>query len=277
MPPRYLTVGQVAASTHLTVRALHHYDAIGLVRPSHRSPAGYRLYAEQDLRRLQQVLVFRELGFGLDEVRALIDAPPDRRRDALLAQRAALLERRRHADAVLEAVDATLRTLETNETMNTDTLFRGTDRFANGEYAQEAERRWGDSDAWKTSRQRTGGYSKDDWARIEREADAISTEFLAAMQQNRSVDDEIVRALAERHRAHIDRWHYPCSHAMHAQVAALYTADPRFHAHYDRHGVGLAAYIEAAIRANANAVAADRTTDRASDPASEDDTNLGQR
>lgn len=60
---------------------------------------------------------------------------------------------------------------------------------------------------------------------------------------------------------------------MHAQVAALYTADPRFQAHYDRHGVGLAAYIEAAIRANANAVAADRTTDRASDPASEDDTN----
>lgn len=256
MPSRYLTVGQVAASTRLTVRALHHYDAIGLVRPSHRSSAGYRLYAERDLRRLQQVLVFRELGFGLDEVRALIDAPPERRRDALLAQRAALLERRRHADAVLEAVDATLHALETNEPMNTDTLFRGTDRFANGEYAQEAERRWGETDAWKTARKRTGGYSKDDWARIERDADAISAEFLVAMQQNRSVDDEIVRALAERHRSHIDHWFYPCSHALHAQVASLYTADPRFQAHYDQHAEGLAAYIESAIRANADAAAA---------------------
>ncbi len=251
MPPRYLTVGRVAASTHLTVRALHHYDAIGLVRPSHRSQAGYRLYTEQDLQRLQQVLVFRELGFGLDEVRTLIDAPPERRRDALLSQRAALLERQRHADAVLEAVDATLHALERNVPMNTDTLFRGTDRFANGEYAQEAERRWGESDAWKTSRKRTGGYSKDDWARIEQEAEAITTDFLAAMQQNLPIDHDAVRALAERHRSHIERWFYPCSPAMHAQVASLYTGDPRFQAHYDRHAVGLAAYIESAIRAKA--------------------------
>ena len=250
MPARYLTVGQVAALTHLTVRALHHYDAIGLVRPSHRSPAGYRLYAEQDLRRLQQVLVFRELGFGLDEVRSLIDAPPEGRREALLAQRTALSERRRHMDAVLEAVDATLHALETNTPMNTDTLFSGTDRFANGEYAEEAERRWGGTDAWSAAQRRTGGYSKEDWARIEEEAAAITAEFLAAMQQNAPTDGERARALAERHRSHIDRWFYPCSPAMHAQVAALYTADPRFRAHYDRHAEGLATYIEAAVRAN---------------------------
>ncbi|MCC7250050.1 MAG: MerR family transcriptional regulator [Lysobacter sp.] len=256
MPSIALTVGRVAASTSLTIRALHHYDAIGLVRPSHRSQAGYRLYTEQDLRRLQQVLVFRELGFGLDEVRALIDAPPERRREALLAQRTALLQRRQHADAVLEAVDATLHALETNAPMTTDSLFRGTYRFANGEYGQEAERRWGEGDAWKTARKRTGGYSKEDWARIEQEAETISTEFLAAMQQNLPADHATTRALAEHHRSHIDRWFYPCSPALHTQVASLYTADPRFQAHYDRHAEGLAAYIESAIRANAEAIIA---------------------
>lgn len=105
MPARERTVGQVALLTGLTVRALHHYDAIGLVSPSLRSAAGYRLYTEADLQRLQQVLLFRELGFGLDAVRDLLDAPAERRRDALPAQRKALEQQCRHADAVLHAVD----------------------------------------------------------------------------------------------------------------------------------------------------------------------------
>jgi MerR family transcriptional regulator, thiopeptide resistance regulator len=251
MPTHALTVGQVAALTQLTVRALHHYDAIGLVSPSFRSGAGYRLYGDVDLRRLQQVLVFRELGFSLDEVRTLIDASPQRKREALLAQRALVLQRRRHTDAVLEAVDATLHALEINTPMNTDTMFNGYERFANGEYAEEAKQRWGDTEPWQTAKRRTDGYAKDDWARIEAEASAITADFLAAMQQQLAADSPEARLLAERHRLHIERWFYACSHAMHVQVAALYTADPRFKAHYDMHSTGLAAYIESAISANA--------------------------
>jgi MerR family transcriptional regulator, thiopeptide resistance regulator len=84
MPTQPLTVGQVATLAHLTVRALHHYDATGLVLPSFRSGAGYRLYSDDDLRRLQKVLLFREFGFSLDDVRTLIDASPQRQREALL-------------------------------------------------------------------------------------------------------------------------------------------------------------------------------------------------
>lgn len=253
MTTQALTVGQVAALTHLTVRALHHYHAIELVSPSFRSAAGYRLYSDNDLRRLQQVLVFRELGFGLDEVRTLIDASPERKREALNAQRTAVLERRLHLDTVLEAVDATLHALEINTPMNTDIMFNGYERFANGEYAEEAKQRWGNQEPWQTAKRRTGSYAKDDWARIEAEADAITAEFLVAMQQLHSTDSPEAQSLAERHRLHIDRWFYACSHAMHVQVASLYTADPRFQAHYDAHSPGLAAYIESAIRANAEA------------------------
>jgi MerR family transcriptional regulator, thiopeptide resistance regulator len=252
MPARERTVGQVAALTGLTVRALHYYHAIGLVSPSYRSAAGYRLYTETDLQRLQQVLLFRELGIALDAVRDLIDAPAARRRDALLAQRAALEQRRRHADAVLRAVDATLHSLQTDIPMNTEQLFEGNEHFRNGEYAEEAERRWGETDAWKTSHARTRTYSRDDWARIHAEADAITAEFLAAMQRGDAPDSVTAGVLAESHREHIDRHFYPCSHAMHANVAMMYIADARFQAHYDRHGEGLAAYIEAAIRANAD-------------------------
>lgn len=251
MSIRYRTVGQVAALTGLTVRALHHYDAIGLVCPSHRSDAGYRLYAEHDLLRLHQALLFRELGFGLDAVGALLDAPPDQRRDALLGQRATLERQRAHADTVLRAVDATLQSLEANTSMNTEHLFDGYEHFQNGEYAKEAERRWGETDAWKTSQRRTGGFSKGDWARVAAEADAITAGFLAAMQRGDTHDSHAVMAIAESHREHIDRNFYPCSHAMQVNVAALYTTDERFQAHYEKHANGLAAYIESAIRANA--------------------------
>lgn len=253
MPSRERTVGRIAAITGLTVRALHHYDAIGLVSPSCRSAAGYRLYGEDDLRRLQQVLVLRELGFGLDAVRALIDAPADRRRAALLEQRTQIERQRRHADAVLKAIDATLQSLEATSDMKTETRFDGFDAFRNGEYAQEAERRWGGTDAWKTSRERTARYTQEDWTRIHGESEAFSAEFLAAMQAGEPADGARAMAIAECHRDHIDRWFYPCDHAMHAQVAGFYTGDDRFRVHYDRHGEGLADYIEAAVRANADA------------------------
>jgi hypothetical protein len=148
------------------------------------------------------------------------------------------------------AVDATHQSIRDDRPMNTEQLFDGYERFQHGEYAEEAERRWGETDAWTTSRQRTRGYSKDDWTRIQAEADAITGEFLAAMLRGDAADGERVRALAECHREHIERHFYPCSHAMHANVAAMYIADARFQSHYDRHGEGLATYIEAAIRTN---------------------------
>ncbi len=256
MPTAYRTIGQLAALTGLTVRALHHYDAIALVRPSHRSGAGYRLYTDDDLRRLQQVLLLRELGFGLDAVRDLVEAPAEQKRQALLAQRTTLEQQRRHVDAVLRAVDATLQSLETDTIMNTDMstehLFDGYEQFQNGEYGKEAQQRWSDTDAWKISRQRTGGYSKEDWARISAEANAITAEFLAAMQRGDPADSQSATAIAERHREHIERHFYPCSHSMHTNVASLYTGDERFKAQYDKHAAGLSAYIESAVRANAS-------------------------
>jgi DNA-binding transcriptional MerR regulator len=93
-------VGEVANLAHVSVRTLHHYDAIGLVRPSGRSEAGYRLYTAEDLERLQTVLLFKELGFGLGEIRDLLAEPGYDRREALRATpptRAPVCPHRRHA------------------------------------------------------------------------------------------------------------------------------------------------------------------------------------
>jgi MerR family transcriptional regulator, thiopeptide resistance regulator len=246
-----LTVSQVAALTHLTVRALHHYDDIGLLKPSQRSAAGYRLYDEGDLRRLRQVLLFRELGFSLDAVRDLIEASVDGQRQALLAQRTVIEQQQQHANAVLRAVDATLDSLKEHQPMSNERLFDGFEQFENGEYAREAEQRWGHTDAWKESRRRVAGYSPADRAAAEAEQTALIEELRATRDAGHAPGSAAAIALAERHRLHIDRRHYPCSHAMQCGLADMYEADPRFRDHYDRHGAGLTDYLVAAIRANA--------------------------
>lgn len=227
MKRQHLTVSQVAALTHLTVRALHHYDAIGLLKPSQRSAAGYRLYDEDDLRRLRQVLLFRELGFGLDEVGELVDATLARQREALLARRALVEQQRRHTEAVLHAVDATLDSLTEQRPMTTGKLFEGFEQFENGEYAREAEQRWGHTDAWKESRRRIGGQSRADWESAQARHLQLIDDLLAVRDRGHAGDSPEAMDVAERHRLHIDRSYYPCSHAMQCGLADLYETDPR--------------------------------------------------
>jgi DNA-binding transcriptional MerR regulator len=247
------TVSQVAALTHLTVRALHHYDEIGLLRPSQRSPAGYRLYDEGDLQRLRKVLLFRELGFSLDAVRGLLDANVAQQCEALLAQRAVIEQERRHRETVLRAVDATLDSLTEPTPMTTEKLFDGFEQFENGEYAREAEQRWGNTDAWKESRRRVQAFTDTDRAAIEAEQAAFIAALIAARDAGHAPDGPVAAELAERHRLHIDQRFYPCSHAMQCGLADMYEADARFRDYYDRHGAGLTDYLVAAIRANAAA------------------------
>src|SRR4051794_37184137 len=105
------TVGEVARLTRVSVRALHHYDEIGLVKPGGRSAAGYRLYTDVDLERLQQVLVYRELGFKLDDIAGALADPAFDRRKALLAQRELLGRRLEHTRAALDLVEKSIRAI----------------------------------------------------------------------------------------------------------------------------------------------------------------------
>lgn len=120
----------------------------------------------------------------------------------------------------------------------------------NSPWAAEAKERWGRTDAYRESAKRAKGYSKDDWAGIETESEAIEQGFAEAMKSGASADGERAMDLAERARLHIDTRFYPCSHAMHASLAEMYTADARFRAHYDDRAAGLAEYVATAIRAN---------------------------
>ena len=124
--------------------------------------------------------------------------------------------------------------------------------FNHKQYAAEVEERWGDSAAYRESKRRTDGYGKDDWARITKEGDALVARLAALVAEGAKADGREAIDLAEEHRRHIDRWFYPCSHAMHRNLAEMYTADPRFEAYFEKRGEGLAVFVRDAIRANAD-------------------------
>lgn len=230
------TVGEVARLARVTVRTLHHYDAIGLVSPSAFTESGYRLYGEAELQRLHLVRLYRDAGLPLEQIRAILDAPGFDRAAALRAHRERLLAQIEDTRALVASVDRLLGGGEMSEK-----------EFAGLE--EEAEKRWGQSPEFAESRRRTKGYRPEDWARLKKEAAAIEAQLAALMSAGRSPGDPEVLEAVEAHRAHIERWFYPCSRQMHGELGEMYVADPRFAAHYDARAPGLAVFLRDAIRA----------------------------
>jgi MerR family transcriptional regulator, thiopeptide resistance regulator len=256
MPTRRLyQVKEVASLSGLTIRALHHYDSIGLLMPSARSDAAYRLYDDEDLIRLQQILIGRELGLSLEDIRRSLDDPSFDRREALLAQRAALVARAGRAADMIRAIDAALTAIE-EEDMSTMDMKRIFDGFDPKHYDDEAKQRWGNTEAYKVSVQRTKSYKEADWLKLKAEQAAIYTDALAALRAGIRADNPRAMDIAERHRLSIDRWFYPCSAKMQSGLADLWEADRRYADNIDKHGLGLTEYLAAAMRANAKRVAA---------------------
>ena len=248
--PRWYQVKEVARIAGISVRTLHHYDEIGLLVPKVRTAAGYRLYGDDDLLRLQQIFIGREFGLALEEIRRSLDDPDFDHRQALQAQRERLRKRAQQIDAAIRAVDAALAILATEkgaDIMDIKQIFEG---FDSSKYAQEVRERWGDTDAHKESTNRASRYSAEDWSKIKSDQAAIYGEAATAMNAGKKPTDREVMDIADRHRLLIDRWFYPCSIAMHSRLANLFESDGRFAENINRHGEGLAVFLTAAIRAN---------------------------
>jgi DNA-binding transcriptional MerR regulator len=207
------TVGAVATLTGVSVRTLHHYDDIGLVVPSVRTPAGYRGYTDADLERLQLVLTYRAAGLPLDEIRALLD----------------------DADADVVA------NLQRQHALLTDQANRLQDTIKAAE-AAEAQARWGDTDAWKQSQQRTARLTEDDWARVRADGTALLDALAESKRAGVAPGSPRADELAARHRASIEQF-YDCGDDMHRCLVQMYLADERFTRYYDDVEPGLAQYV----------------------------------
>lgn len=245
------TVGEVARLAGVSVRTLHHYHAVGLLTPGARSESGYRLYGDADLGRLQQVLLYRELGLALDEIGRIVNAPGFDRLEALVAQRALVADGLRRQEALLALLDKTILALQGGMTMSKEEMFAVFGEFGPSQHEDEVRERWGDGDAYKESARRTSRYAKQDWERIKADGAATLASMVELFDAGVAADDPRAMDVAEEARLQIDRAFYPCSRRMHVALGEMYVADPRFTAFYDAHREGLARWFCAAIMANA--------------------------
>jgi MerR family transcriptional regulator, thiopeptide resistance regulator len=247
-----LMVGQVAEQFGVTVRTLHHYDQIGLLVPSQRTSTGYRLYSGEDITRLQQVVVYRRLGFPLEEIALLLDERSADVSEHLRRQRAAVLSR---LDEMRDLVTAIDQALEKEMSGIRLTKEEQKELFGDGfsdEYAEEAEQRWGETEAWKQSQRRTSKYSKEDWIQIKAEMEEAGTAFVAAMDASLPATSEEAMDAAEQSRLQIEKWFYDITPEFHRNLGDMYIADPRFTKTYEDIKPGMAQYVRDAIHANAD-------------------------
>lgn len=237
-----MKISDVARLTGITVRTLHYYDEIGLLKPSEVTQAGYRVYNDTDLEVLQQILFFRELDFSLEDIRKIMQNPAYEKESALRKQKELLLQKRSRLDSLIALVDKTLKGEQ-------DMSFRQFDTAKIEEtkkkYAEEAKQRWGDTSAYAEYEKKSRSYSDAQQNMLDGEGAGILSEF----GQNRSLapDSAQAQALVKKWQAYITSHYYTCTKEILSCLGQMYVGDERFTQHIDGYGAGTAAFMAAAI------------------------------
>lgn len=242
-------IKEVANLAGVTVRTLHHYDAINLLKPCYISDSGYRFYGNEELEKLQQILFFRELDFSLDEIKNILNSPDFDKAHCLGVHRQLLIEKRQRLNNIIASLDKTLISLEGGKEMSKKEMFKPFDmkdiENHKAKYAQETKERYGNSDAYKESQKKTAKYGKADWENIMGEAGEIYSNLAKLM--NRDPSDKEVQILVEQWRNHITKNFYNCTPEIFRGLALMYTADERFTENIDKYGDGLAQFLSDAM------------------------------
>ncbi|WP_084500966.1 MerR family transcriptional regulator [Actinomyces slackii] len=255
-PGSGMTVGALASLMGLSVRTLHYWDEIGLVVPSRRSRAGYRLYSEEDAQRVQQVLVYRQTGLSLAEIGRVLAEPGSDAAAHLARQRELLEERICRMQAMVRAIDTMMGRRAMGQSLSAAEQAEIWDSDWGPSYAQEAEERWGGTQDWAEAARRQARMSKPDWIRAHEETEDLEADLAQAFVQGVEPGSRRANELAEHHRADLNRW-FEVSVAKQVLIARRYTSDERFARHYDRRAVGLAAWLRAVVEVGARAQGVD--------------------
>jgi DNA-binding transcriptional MerR regulator len=234
------TVHEVSEMSGVSVRTLHHYDAIGLLKPAEVTPAGYRLYDDTTLQRLQSILFFRELQFSLKEIGDILDSP-DYDPQAALAQQIELLELQR------DRLDRIIKQAKNMKEKGVVSMgFDVFDKTKIEEYKQEAKEKWGGTDAFKESEQKSASRTAAQESGIAEGLMNVFREFgeLRGSAPESAEAQEKVAQLQQ----YITDHYYTCTKEILKGLGQMYTADERFRSNIDKAGgEGTAEFVTKAI------------------------------
>ena len=236
-----MLIKEFAEFTGVSVRTLHYYDEIGLLRPAFvDKTTGYRFYDENSLLRMQEILFYRELDFSLKSIEEILSSPNYDKNKALKEQKHLLTLKKERLERLISAIDGAVK----GENVMV--------AFDNSEFEKnkaEAKEKWGKTDAYKEHAERTKNYSKEKWNDLAQGMDHIMGEFALCMGNGETPDSAETQHLIKTLQNHITQNFYHCTNEILAGLGQMYVADERFRDNIDKHGDGTAAFICEAIEA----------------------------
>jgi MerR family transcriptional regulator, thiopeptide resistance regulator len=251
------TVKQLARLSGVSVRTLHYYDQIGLLRPAQVGANGYRYYGRTELLRLQQILLHRELGLPLDAIAALLDDSQMSRVERLREHRRQLAQRAEQFQVLIATLDRTITELEGGPEVDTKQLYTGFSPEKQAGYEAELVERYGEPvrGEIEASRRHVAKLGPEAMARM-RELAELEAALAQHCHRQTPAGDPTLDALLERHRSWVSgMWGKPCAASRYAGLADLYESHPDFRARYEQLAPGLADYLPAVMRAYAGTAA----------------------
>ena len=237
-----MKISEVAKLSGVTVRTLHYYDEIGLLKPNKITEAGYRLYSNENLETLQQILFFRELDFQLNEIKEIMMNPNYDKNKALNKHKELLIEKRERLNGLINLIDKTIKGDNTMSFMEFDNSKIEENK---NKYAEEVKNRWGNTDAYKEYEKKTKSYDKNAWNTINEDMAKILKEF--ADNRNEDPNSDIAQELVEKWRMYITSNFYNCTKEILSGLGLMYTSDERFKNNIDQYGEGTAEFMAKAI------------------------------
>ena len=239
-----MQIKEFARFTGVSVRTLHYYDEIGLLKPAQVDKAtGYRYYDEHSLLRMQEILFYRELDFPLKRIEEILSSPHYDKSKALQAQKEMLILKKERLERLISAIDGATKG---------ENVMKAFDNTEFEKYKAEAQEKWGSTDAYREHQEKTKGYSKDKWNSMAADMDAIMGRFAAVLKNGDTPDSAAAQDLVKALQSHITENYYTCTKEILFGLGQMYVADERFKNNIDKHGDGTAAFICEAIAVYCN-------------------------
>ncbi len=239
-------IREFAKLTGVSVRTLHYYDEIELLKPSAVDEQnGYRFYDERCLERMQEILFYRELDFPLKDIQEILSSPDYDKQTALKEQKHLLTLKKERLERLITALDSAMK----GENLSMNVFDNSEFEIQREQYAKEAKEKWGATDAYKESAEKTKGYSKEKWNELTDGMNVLMTEFAACRSSGFAPDSKESQALVKKWQDYISANYYTCTKEILAGLGEMYIADERFKANIDSHGEGTAEFIREAIAA----------------------------
>ena len=239
-----MQINEFAKLVSVSVRTLHYYDEIGLLKPAFVDEQnGYRFYDENSLLRMQEILFYRELDFPLKSILEILSSPDYDKQKALAEQRKLLELKKERLERIIVALDGATKGKVTMAAFDNSDY-----ETARKQYEVEAKQRWGETDAYKEHAEKTAKYTKDKWQDVNNGLNAVFAKFAECMNNGHTADSDKAQAIVKELQNYITENYYTCTNEILAGLGQMYVADERFKNNIDQHTPHTAEFVHKAIK-----------------------------